>query len=125
MRIQRDTACIRRWGHEHSLFLSRLRRRKITEDEMSRYSCRSLRFETASIEGGGAEVADECSTDLLHEFRKNVGESLARFEQFHLHLADSSVSGAKEVCTDVDGVYVGGAGLEVDTGLNDNAQAVA
>ena len=73
----------------------------------------------------GSAKPHECITDLLHEFCKNIGESLARFEQLHLHLTDANVGGAKVMCTDVDGICVRATRLALDTGFNNDTQGVA
>lgn len=42
-----------------------------------------------------------------------------------MDLADSDVGGAREMCADIDGVYVRGTELVLDTGFNDDAKRVA
>ena len=86
-----------------------------------------LRFEKRQLRRRrrGSAKPHECTTDLLHEFCKNIGESLARFEQLHLHFTDANVGGPKEMCADVDGVCVRGTGLMVDAGFNNDTQGVA
>ena len=61
----------------------------------------------------------------MYEFCKQVGEGLARFEELHLHLADRSVRGTKEVCANMDGIRMRRAGLVLDTGFDNDAQGVA
>lgn len=56
VRIQRHTACIRRWGGQNPLSLARLRGRQIAEEEMSSYSCGPLEVQDTSIEADEEEA---------------------------------------------------------------------